>query len=330
MWMVGAASVAGGMALAACHAESRTQGRFGFTISPPTPGLSEFRRDVRAVSDLGVAWVRFGVVANDVVASWFEDNRVRFDDAACETYRQAFDIVEAEGLRVNLLTVDGVAGVPDEEVYLRLMGQYWSGVAKRFGTRVDIWQVFNEANDLDFRSASPIRGSIDEYHAALDRAIGRARASIHQFSPSVAVTTNAGGYPVNDATERNWQRFFAAVGGSLDIVTVDIYPVLSEAANATLPARFERLRELTGKPLAVGEFGLQTGEQLYSEAEQVASLTTTITELAETCASPIFVYRLRDDGAENDDGFGLFEQNGQAKSSFAPVARVISEKFPEG
>ena len=330
VWLSGLALIAIGAGLAGCLPTARPQSRFGFTISPPTADFGQFERDVRAANTLGAGWVRFGVIADDVVESWFSDDGVTFDESGFAMYRRALKAAVDAGLAVCLLTVDGVTGVPEEKRYLNLMGQYWSAAAERLGRWVLQWQVFNEANDLDFRTAAAISGSYDTYLSDLGQALGRARSEIHRHAPHVAVTTNAGGYPVDDSTEANWQVFFGAVADRLDLVTVDVYPVLSDDAIRSLPHRIDRLAKATGKPIAVGEFGLQTGPGLYTEAGQVVSLSKTIGALAQTNAAPVIAYRLRDDGAVNDDGFGLIEQNGTPKSSLKAVSTAIAEEFPEG
>lgn len=305
-------------------------GRFGFTVSSPQPGLKDFVRDVREVKELGADWVRFGVVGFQIVRSWSDEGQVVFDPDRLATYDSAIAFVESQGLKICLLTVDGAPAERNTPEYLATMKLYWGRLAQRYGRAVAVWQIYNEASDLDFRTAMLIKGSREDYHSDLDEALGVARKAIHQHASHVQITTSASGYPVDDEKEEDWLRFFAAVGTHLDICTIDLYPVLSEHAISSLPSRIDRLEKAQGVPVSVGEFGLQTGPGLYTEAQQVRSLTKTIEALSRTRAAQVFVYRLRDDGAHDDDGFGIFEIDGTPKSSVPHIAAAIDRFYPDG
>lgn len=316
--------------VASCGSDGGATGRIGFTVSAPEPGLEQFERDIRAVKDLGASWVRFGVVGHKVLRSWSDGGRVVIDPERLALYDEAFDLVESLDLEICLLTVDGAPTQENTAEYFDLMDQYWSGLSQRFGSRVSVWQVYNEVSDSDFRTAGAITGDRDAYYADLDEALGVARRSIHRHAPRVKITTSASGYPVDDSREADWLRFFAGVRGNLDMCTINLYPVVSDEAISSLPDRLERLERSTGLPASVGEFGLQTGPELYTEEQQVESLTKSIEALSQSHAVPVFVYRLRNDGAHNDDGFGLFEIDGTPKSSVEQVAAAISEWYPDG
>ncbi|MDN5585101.1 hypothetical protein [Brevibacterium sp.] len=329
-WLIGAGLITVSALVTADGCAAQRVGRFGFTVSSPQPGLEEFERDVRAVHELGAEWVRFGVVGFEVIRSWSEKGELVFNPERLRLYDSAFAFVESLGMSVCLLTVDGAPASQNTPEYFAAMKQYWGQLAQRFGSSVAVWQVYNEASDLDFRTARAIEGDLDTYLSDLDEALGVARESIHAHASHVQITTSASGYPVNDEREQQWLRFFAAVSGHLDICTVDFYPVLSRKAMSSLPRRIERLGQQEHLPVSVGEFGLQTGPGLYTEAQQAESLVETIGELSQSAADPVFVYRLRNDGASQDDGFGLFEIDGTPKSSLPKVAAAISRGFPDG
>lgn len=329
-WLIGAGLITMTAVVTASGSAARCVGRFGFTVSSPQPGLEEFERDVRAVHALGAEWVRFGVVGFEVIRSWSDKGRLVFKPERLNLYDSAFAFVKSLGMSVCLLTVDGAPASQNTPEYLAAMRQYWEQLAQRFGSSVAVWQVYNEASDLDFRTARAIEDDLDTYLSDLDEALGVARESIHAHASHVQITTSASGYPVSDEREQQWLRFFAAVSGHLDICTVDFYPVLSHQAISSLPSRIERLKQQEQLPVSVGEFGLQTGPGLYTETQQAESLVETIEQLSRSAAAPVFVYRLRNDGASQDDGFGLFEIDGTPKSSLPKVAAAISRGFPDG
>lgn len=328
--MIGASLLAAAPIITACEPVERPVGQIGFTVDAPQPGLKVFERDVRAIRDLGANWVRFGVVGHQIVTNWSESGRVVLDQDRLEDYDDAFDLVESLGMSVCLLTVDGAPATRNTPEYLDAMRQYLDQLASRFGSSTAVWQVYNEANDIDFRTAGRIEGDLDVYLADLDEALGVASEAIHARASHVRVTTSASGYPVDDEREEDWLRFFAGVGTHLDMSTINLYPVLSDETISSLPDRIERLEQAQGLPVSVGEFGLQTGPGLYTEGQQVESLTKTIAALAQTRATPVFIYRLRNDGAHNDDGFGLFEIDGTPKSSVPEIAEAIAASYPRG
>lgn len=332
-WMIGTGTlitVAAVSTVSGSQPTRATTGRFGFTVSSPQPGLKDFVRDVREVKGLGADWVRFGVVGFQVVRSWSEEGQVVFDPDRLDAYDSAIAFVESMGMNICLLTVDGVPAEHNTREYLKTMKQYWGRLARRYGRSVAVWQVYNEASDLDFRTARRIKGRREDYHSDLDEALGVAREAIHQYASHVQITTSASGYPVDDEKEEEWLRFFADVSGHLDICTIDFYPVLSAQAIKSLPDRIQRLEKAQDMAVSVGEFGLQTGPGLYTEDQQVESLTKTIEALSTSRAAQVFVYRLRNDGAYEDDGFGLFEIDGTPKSSVPHVAAAIDRFYPDG
>lgn len=316
-------------AITACTPTRRHMGPIGVTLAPPMGDLDEFDSDLRRVKDLGVDWVRFSIVAEEIVASWSSSDGIRFKNDGLERYRRAFDLVDSRGLKVCLMTVESAPFTEDTDAYLDQMGQYWAKIAGEFGSSVEMWQVFNEADGLDFRTAKGIEGSTQDYYEDLAEALAVAVSVIHRYAPEVAVTTNANGYPVDDTMEERWHAFFSVIGKHLDVLTVNAYPVLSTESIRSLPDRLDRLAGTFDKPVAVGEFGLQTGLKLYTESEQAASLTKTIEAIAESHAYPAFVYRLRNDGADQDDGFGLYEMDGTPKSSLPKVVAAIERAKPE-
>lgn len=316
-------------AMVACAPVGRAAGPVGVTLAPPMGDLEEFDADLRRAKELGVDWVRFSVVAEELVESWSDSGTVRFKAEGLDMYRRAFDLVDSHKLQVCLMTVESAPLIGDAEDYLDQMGQYWAKIAAEYGSSIRMWQVFNEADGLDFRTAKGIEEPVEDYYEDLAQALAVAATTIHRHAPGAAVTTNANGYPVDDSTEQRWHQFFSVIGKYLDVLTVNAYPVLSEPSISSLPERLIRLSEAFDKPIAVGEFGLQTGPKLYTENQQAESVTKTIEALMDSPADPAFVYRLRNDGAHEDDGFGLYTMAGTPKSSLAEIAVIINRANSE-
>lgn len=305
-------------------------GKIGFTVSSPQGDGRNFWADLSRIQDLGASWIRFSIDFNDVFDGWDATKRIVWDSRVLSLYDRAFDAVEKAGLSVCFLTVSGITGLNDDD-YLDVMETYWNGIAHRYGDRTRVWQVFNEANGVDFMDASSIpRDGYGRYLNRLRTALGVARRAIHARSPGVLVTTNAGGFPVDDAMEAGWVRFFDGISDQLDLLSVDPYPQFHAQKIASIPGRLKRVSRRFHKPIAVAEFGLQTGPGLYTQAQQTSALTGMLETLTTSVIEHAMVYRLRDDGAAGDDGFGIYEIDGTPKASVGPVTKAIARHYPHG
>lgn len=294
----------------------------------PAPGaredLAAFERDLRAVKDNGGTWVRFGVRAYDVVEDWDDDGTIRFDAEGMDTVDAALDLATAAGLEVYLVTADTV---PEEVVdrsarpYLEIMTEYWRTLAERYGDRVAVWQVFNEADGGHFRTGDGLGGELPPaYLEELALVLERAATTIRTAAPRVDVTTTANGYPVDNAMEEHWARYFGAVSGPLDVVAVGLYPQVDGPAISSLSDRVSRLRDRVGKPVLVAELGLQTCRGCFSEADQGTYVAASLRELRSAPVRAVLVYELRD---SDEYGFGILHRGWTPKSG----AEEISESL---
>lgn len=298
----------------------------GYLVAAPgtTADLPAFERDLRAVKDNGGTWVRFGVRAYDVVDDWSDAGSIRFDPEGLDTVDSALDLATAAGLEVYLVTADTV---PEEAVarsgrpYLEIMTDYWQHLAERFGDRVALWQVFNEADGGHFRTGDGLGGELPPaYLEELALVLDRAATTIRAAAPRVDVTTTANGYPVDDAMEEHWAVFFEAVGGPLDVVGVGLYPQVDQPAIGSLSDRLERLRDRVGKPVVVAELGLQTCPGCFSEADQGTYVAASLRELRSAPVRAVLVYELRD---SDQYGFGILHRGWIPKAGAQEIGESL-------
>lgn len=300
--------------------------RGGYLV--PAPGGSEdlrgFERDLRAVREGGGGWVRFAVRAYDVVEEWDRGGAIAFDERALATVDRALDLARDAGLRVHLVTADSVPEDvlgPSGRTYLATMTEYWQVLAERLGERVEVWQVFNEADGMHFRTGQSLGNAPPTaYLKELASVMTRARRTIRAAAPRAEVTTTAGGYPVDDAMEQRWARFFGAVGPRLDVVAVDLYPQTDQARIDSLPERLGRLHRRVGRPVVVAELGLQTCAGCFSEAEQGVALSSALAALREAPARSVMLYELRD---SDQDRFGVLHEDWSPKSGAKEISAAL-------
>lgn len=300
----------------------------GFTLATPRGDCREFREDLHRVIDLGANWVRFAIDYYEAVDGWEPERGLQWNNAVWRCYETAFDLASDAGLSIAFMTVNGVEQ-PEFSQYIDIMSQYWETLASQFGEGVKVWQVFNEADGMDFQLYTPINDeSFAPYMDRLNTALRVARESIHTHARSVSLTTNAAGYPVVPSLEDKWRRYFAPITDQLDILSVDVYPVLDHDAIDSMPGMLQRLAHDVELPVGVMEFGLQTGPDLYTEEQQARALTLVLEALSPSVSRYAMVYRLRDNGAVNDDGFGLYTIDGLPKSSVEEVTECIRNHYP--
>lgn len=224
---------------------------------------------------------------------WDDGGTIAFDAEGLETVDTALDLARQAGLTVYLVTAGSVpVGILDASGrdYLGVMTEYWRGLAMRYGDRVDVWQVFNEADGLHFRTAQSLGdGPPAAYLAELAEVLDAAARTIRSLAPGVRVTTTAGGYPVDDAMEERWARFFGAVGGPLDVLAVGLYPQADYRSIDSLTSRLERLRSRMDHPVIVAEVGLQTRRGCFTEADQGTFLAATLRGLLRAPVEAVLV-----------------------------------------
>lgn len=314
-----------GLTLADPDPEETARGA-GFTVNAPgeTPDLTAFNEQIATVAEEGGTWVRFGVPAVWAVEQWGQGDQMVFDERVLETIDDAIDSARDAGLSVYLITTDSYYMDDDRELYRDIMSGYWGALADRFADRVDVWQVYNEADGWDYVNADPDRDTGPEYLEKLADDLGLARDVIRERNPEVLVTTNASGYPVDETLEAEWQTFFDAMGDSVDAITVSVYPQMNETAIAELPGELGALRDRYDKPVIVGEVGLQTCSTCFSEQDQGEYVARTVDSIAEADVLATLVYELQDSGTDGEGTFGALRIDGTKKSGAQEIFDAIA------
>lgn len=290
--------------------------RFGFLVGQPDlDGAAMVKQDADLVSGLGMGWVRFGVDASEAVKSW--DGRggsVVLHESVCRVVEDSIDHARAQHLKVCLMVIDvwpDHAASDDE--FMTKMRHYWSAIAQRFGSKVEQVQIFNEADGQHYRTNASLGAEpgIDYLHELADR-LATAREVFHAANPQTKVTTNLIGYPATWDVEPRWNRILDVIAPSIDLITVDAYPQLQQDVIYDLPHKLERLQQRYGKPLAVGELGLNTCATCATPADQARGYGMYIHALRSSVAEAVFFYKLRDGENPQDPGstFGVVSRDG--------------------
>lgn len=308
--------------------------RFGFTMGDPAwTSRDRLRQDLDAIAGLGMGWARFAVRADLTVAAWGDPGQpVRLHESTLETIGWTIDEARARGLEVILMVIDVYpdADAPDD-VLTAKQRDYWEQLGRAFADRVGTWQIFNEADGATYRiyqdPGIDESGRVDDagrrYLADLAAKLAVGQEAIHAANPEARITTNLFGYPVDDAIEHRWRTVLDAIAPSLDLITLDMYPQLFEDAIAGMPARLQRISERYGLPVMVGEIGLQTCSECFTEQEQADAYEDYVAALDGSIAEAIVFYDLREgrvDGGRST--FGVLHENGAPKPAHTALEGI--------
>lgn len=300
---------------------------YGFLVPLPggRPGQSmeTFKRDVDGLVAARQTWLRTGL-PNWLLAPSGSGSRVNFDEHQVRLLNEALGYAKSRGLKVYVY-----AGSPDwmQELsypqYKTATTLYWSGLAART-SNIDVWQLFNEADTSHYKTYEGLVPS-KAYLAEMRDIIGAGRTAIRAERPQALITTNLSGWPMDDNTEREWNRVLDTIAPSLDVIALDIYTGdnLTEATNLT--GRVDRIEARYRKAVIIAEFGLQT--QGWTEPDQALYMPAMIRSLKKARPMAIIAYEYRDTSAgESFQGFGIVRYDRSSKAAASTVFSLMADQ----
>lgn len=109
--------------------QKRTQ--FGFTMSIPDPDNPEQAyRDLDKMKELGVKWVRTGIITSDMVTRWGDGGKVEVNQETIDLYVDFLKKAKSYNMKVILMSVEGYYGDITYNQYLTEMRQYWNLISE--------------------------------------------------------------------------------------------------------------------------------------------------------------------------------------------------------
>lgn len=298
---------------------------FGFMVSFSAtghgPGLDDFRKDIDTLVANGQKWVRLGIIGWEVMAVRDGSRTVHWSENALKQYDAAVDYAYSKGLLIHLVLADA-ANDPSTSFsdYKAIIKEYWNGIAERYARKVAVWQVYNESDTSHFRLVTqPVTRITESYLQDLASVLKIARDSVKAVNPKALVTTNSTGWPMSDATQDRWHRYFDGIQAHLDAISLDLYPADNLAEIQKLPIRIADAKRRYGKPVIVAEIGLQVAGS-WTAKDQSQFVPAAIEALKEAKPLAIIVYQLRDEG---DNSFGLILENRTPRPAFSAAIRAM-------
>ena len=357
----------GAVALAACapeptpspERERQTQIEFGFnTRFYTSPNeqllhLDRFKTTCDQLAALQIPWIRFPL--------WHWDIKPE----TLPKYDEAIGYAKRKGLKVFLTTsVDRIK--PElryREQELRRTRRQYELLGRRYGDKVDYWQIANEGDDHrdDDYNRSPgfpfPEGYLERRRLFHKTAVDSLRNTVKlKYGVDAKVTTSVSKWQGADAGIYNPEEivYFDAICGfgnpggdvsqpcsDLDAISLDFYPDLNSNEILDLPrqvayfsTRYGRGEQNGRKDVIVAEVGLperSTKEHArdWDPAHQAASIIATIRSLDRGEVKPklVFPYEYIDtvarDVNSHEGSFGIMYADGTPKESFEQVIREI-------
>lgn len=317
-------------------ASTLPQPEFGFTthlyIANNPLNLTLFRQNVDDLVAGGQTWIRVNIWDWEIAAEGNPRTTIIWNTNNLAIYDQAFNYALEKGLKIFLVTntpiySDILNFSPSE--YHTLTANYHQFLSQRYAGKINVWQIFNEADTHDYHNYFALSGLTSNYLNELNQVVGIARSAIKQNDPQANVTMNSTGYPLTDQIQNRWFQFFDVLNTNLDFLTLDLYPDVNrvDSEMAIMGQRVINVRNRYNKPVAVGETGLCTRTSLFTEEDQAHYLPLYVENLKIAQPNLILVYEIQDENNLPNDcegSFGLKRVDGTKKPSYEVVLAAMS------
>lgn len=323
------------------HASDLTSIEYGFNthLNPTGTGnesnlsLSFFHTTVDALVANQQKWVRLNIVPGHVVGLTSGSNNMSWNETNLQQYDDAISYAKVKGLKVYLLssTPDFANYFSDTE-YTKITTDYFTYLAQRYKGKVDVWQIYNEADTLNYKGyPSPPLPDVSQpypvnYLSGLKTNIEAAKSAIKSVDPTPLITTNVTGFVLNQTLYDKWNTFFSVIGPSLDILSFDLYPQNTSEIN-TIKNAIAGVASSYAKPIIIAETGIPTGDGRFDEAAQSSILIQILDQVRPLLPKAILYYQYSDtiqDNNKTEGSFGVVKIDGSQKLSYSTIMQNMN------
>lgn len=300
----------------------------GFTASGGD--LARLRADIDAVVALGGTTIRIGA------------DLYHTEPGHLAHLRSGIEYARAQGCTV-MLTTSQIAhnGEATAAATATAVG-FVRTVATAVGDLVTWWQIANEHDARDWRdwsralwdTTAPDQGEAQRQRALMDvpyletlrDVIAACAAEVRAVNPDVVILTATTGVGANTDVELVWRRFYDVVGPAVDMLGINLYPIVWWEKYLEMPARLRRTARRYGKQILITEIGLPKGT-VDDELETGAWIAHQIDRASRSLdVGGVWVYELRDGGtdpANAEDNFGILTNDGTRKPYAVTVQTML-------
>lgn len=303
---------------------------FGITVQMPSEeNPQDAYDDLERARETGVTWIRLSVRNPELIDGWGNANQgVRINQDVLQMNVEFLEKARSYGMKICLMVIEGYIGDVSYEYYIGQMRDFWNQIAEKLAPLSDVWQVFNEPDGIDYRHYEPVDEFPDQtaYYKELASAIAACGEEAHKYNPDVLITTNLYGYPVNDDMYERWIRNLTIIADSQDIITIDAYPQNNRERTKSLPTVMRDIGNRFNKNVMIGEIGVQTCPDCYSEEDQAQYYEMYIELLDSAYIDTVFLFTLRnrEDEHTGEGSFGIYNYDGSKKEAFYTVQQSLA------
>lgn len=352
---VGAAAVTGGLAKLLLDQQSKpstpepisspellddTATEFGFNTHIYThevPGenhtIEMFKQNVDQLAANNQEWIRFNLRDWEVIGSADSDS-IEWNEKMA-VYDEAINYAKEKGLKI-FFVVGGPAFAKemDRNTYRKTIESFYRQLATRYKGKIDIWQIFNEADIHNFRN---YEFSLDyqrneEYLGELADMISAANSAIKEVDPNTLTTANISRWVGHKTDLLEKGDFFFDRVSDVDVLSLDLYPDDDMNEISRLPEYVEHFRNRYHKPVFVAELGLPTSGR-FTEDDQAKYIRASIDSLKGGRMKPmgLLLYELTDETTaqpQHENTFGFEHSDGTPKKAFDTVLEAMQKDKP--
>jgi len=315
---------------------------FGFNThlyanaEPDNLDVNRFKKTVDELVANNQSWIRFNIprwegssLLNGKLL-WNEEELKIFDEAIDYTYNkglQTFLVVSPPSVEANF-SKDG---------YTKITHDYFTTLAMRYKDKINIWQINNE---IDLHSPADYSENTFEKRDQ-EFILSHVRAAsdaIRAIDPNATITVNVSGWPMNDKTQENWEKFIEPLLPYINVVSLDLYPDGNTEEIKKLPIRVEEIRRKFKLPIYISETGICTVGCDLNNLTQKDIITQTIHELLKARPNAIIIYEYTDELKHEDfpkrpisdqvqGSFGVTRMDGSKNPGFEEIIRAMQPQF---
>ena len=207
------------------------------------------------------------------------------------------------------------------ESFLDEVFTLWSG-------KVDVWQVFNEANKHAFDSYADVDFSTNlTYETKATQVLTHIGSYLSTNYPLETITINVGGWPLNDAVIVKMKYFFDAVHADFDDISVDFYPDDDPVIIDKISDYVVDFVTTYSKDVHIAEIGMCVDTVRFNEADQANYLPQYLDEGTVGGATSVILYQYQDNPNFTppcEDKFGIKRADGTQRPAYQAVINYIT------
>jgi hypothetical protein len=298
-------------------------------IHYPYSALNNIDDDLIKIKEAGFSEIRFSFVWKVIEPLKESFDFTYYDKLVTKAKELGLKIVGILGMGTTDMLPDWLINGVDDPNYINYLAQYADSVTKRYSKQVDIWQIENELNHVDFYKWVGWRKgewSTDKIHKILSTLSSIARENTQSKIMINVIVDNP-----------NWKDFLNSIKDiDYDIIGIDYYPNYLDDyfPNAGDPKKgleiYNYIQEVRNwnKEIVVAETGYSTYNSIHTYENQADFIKDVLVGALFGGSKNVIFYQYKDYAKGNDieSNFGLIAFDGSLKPAWK-IIKNLSEEY---